>query len=42
MLVSSTLKVEATCSLETSADLHQTAQHYIPEDRTLYIRIGQK
>jgi hypothetical protein len=28
--------------LETSADLHQTAQHYIPEDRTLYIRIGQK
>jgi hypothetical protein len=30
-----TLKMEALCSSEMSLDFQQTAQHYIPEDRTL-------
>jgi hypothetical protein len=32
---SSTLKMEATCSSETSTDFHRTTLRYIPEDRTL-------
>jgi hypothetical protein len=31
----STLKTEATCSSETSVDFKQTAQRYIPEDRSI-------
>jgi hypothetical protein len=31
----STLKVEATCSSETSFDFQRTTWHYIPEDTTL-------
>jgi hypothetical protein len=30
-----TLKMEATCSSETSVDFQLTTQLYIPEDRTL-------
>jgi hypothetical protein len=30
---SSTLKMEAVCSPETSVDFQQTTQHYIPEDK---------
>jgi hypothetical protein len=33
---SSTLKMEATCSCETSVDFQRTTLRYIPEDRTLY------
>jgi hypothetical protein len=29
---SSTLKMEATCSSETSVDFQRTTHHYIPED----------
>jgi hypothetical protein len=32
---SSTLKVEATCSYETSVDFQRTIWRYIPDDRTL-------
>jgi hypothetical protein len=32
---SSTLKIEATCSSETSVDFQLTTRCYIPEDRTL-------
>jgi hypothetical protein len=31
---SSALKMEPTCSSETSIDFQRTTQHYIPEDRT--------
>jgi hypothetical protein len=31
---SSTLKMKATCSSETSVDFQQSKRHYIPEDRT--------
>jgi hypothetical protein len=31
---SSTLKIEATCSSETSVDFQQTTRRYIPEDTT--------
>jgi hypothetical protein len=34
---SSTLKMEAKCSSETSVDFQRTTRHYIPEDRTLQI-----
>jgi hypothetical protein len=30
----SVLKMEATCSSETSIELQRTARHYIPEDGT--------
>jgi hypothetical protein len=33
---SSTLKMEAMCSSETSADFQRTTRRYIPEDSTLY------
>jgi hypothetical protein len=33
---SSTLKMEATCSFETSVDIHRTTQHYISEDRIVH------
>jgi hypothetical protein len=33
---SSSLKMEATCSSETSVDYQRTIQSYIPEDRTLF------
>jgi hypothetical protein len=32
---SSNLKMEATCSSETSVDFQRTARRYIPEDKTL-------
>jgi hypothetical protein len=32
---SSTLKMEATCSFETSLDIQQSTLHYILENRTL-------
>jgi hypothetical protein len=32
----STLKMEATCPPETSADFKRTTRPYIPEDRTLH------
>jgi hypothetical protein len=32
---SSTLKMEPTCSSETSIDFQRSIRHYIPEDRTL-------
>jgi hypothetical protein len=33
---SSTLKMEAVCSSETSVDLHWTTRRYIPKDTTLH------
>jgi hypothetical protein len=36
---SSTLKMEATCSSETSVDFQQATLHYIPEDRTLHTHL---
>jgi hypothetical protein len=33
---SSTLKMEAICSSETSVDVHRNARRYIPEDRALH------
>jgi hypothetical protein len=33
---SSTLKMEATCSSETSVDFQRTTRRYIPEDKTLH------
>jgi hypothetical protein len=33
---SSTLKLDMTCSFETSDSLQRTTRRYIPEDRTLY------
>jgi hypothetical protein len=36
---SSTLKMVVTCSSETSADFQQTAQLYIPEDRTIHFKV---
>jgi hypothetical protein len=33
---SSTLKMAATCSTKMSVDFHQTAQHYIPEEKTFH------
>jgi hypothetical protein len=33
---SSNLKLEATCSSESSVDFQRTARHYIPEDRPLH------
>jgi hypothetical protein len=38
---SSTLKMEATCSSETSVDFQRTTRRYIPEDRTLYCVINK-
>jgi hypothetical protein len=35
-LDASTLKMEVTCSSETSTDFHWTTQCYIPEDTTLH------
>jgi hypothetical protein len=35
---SSTLKMEATCSFETSVDFQATTWRYIPEDRNLSIK----
>jgi hypothetical protein len=35
---SSTLKMEAICSFETSVGFQRTTRRYIPEDRTLYNR----
>jgi hypothetical protein len=35
-----TLKMEATCSSETLVDFQRTSQHYIPEDRTLFLQAG--
>jgi hypothetical protein len=32
----STLRMEATCSSETSVDFQRTTRRYIPEDRTLH------
>jgi hypothetical protein len=37
--ISSTLKIEALCSSETSVDTQRTTRYYIPEDGTLYIFI---
>jgi hypothetical protein len=34
---SSDLKMEVTCSIETSVDFQQATHHNIPEDRTLQI-----
>jgi hypothetical protein len=34
--ISSTLKMEAICSSETSADTQRTTRHHIPEDNTLH------
>jgi hypothetical protein len=36
---SSTLKMDATCSFETSVDFQRTTWRYIPEYRTLYRRV---
>jgi hypothetical protein len=38
-LIVSAVKIDATCSSETSIDFEQTTCHYIPEDRILYIMI---
>jgi hypothetical protein len=35
-LISSTLKMKAICSSETSVDTQQTTRRHIPEDDTLY------
>jgi hypothetical protein len=35
LVYSSTVKVEAICSFETSINFQRTAQRYIPEDRTI-------
>jgi hypothetical protein len=35
------MKMEATCSSETSVDFQRTTRRYIPEERTfLYLRIS--
>jgi hypothetical protein len=34
-ILSSTLKMEAISSSETSVDFHRTARRYIPEDRDI-------
>jgi hypothetical protein len=34
---SSAIKIEVTCSSETSADFQRTTWRYIPEDRTLQV-----
>jgi hypothetical protein len=36
LVYSSTLKMEETCSSETSVDFQQTTQRYILEDKTLH------
>jgi hypothetical protein len=36
VLVSFTLKLEATCSHETAVDFQQTTRRYIPEDKTVH------
>jgi hypothetical protein len=36
LVYSKTLKLEATCSSETSVDLHRIARTYIAEDRILH------
>jgi hypothetical protein len=38
-LISSTLKMEAICSSETSVDTQRTTLRYIPEDGTLYLDV---
>jgi hypothetical protein len=37
----STLKTEVVCSSEMSVDFHQTAWHYITEDRILHPRYNR-
>jgi hypothetical protein len=39
---SSTLKMKATRSFETSADFQQTTRRYIPEDSTLHEDLQSK
>jgi hypothetical protein len=39
LVYSSTLKMEATCSIETSVDFQRTARRYIPEDRISVLEI---
>jgi hypothetical protein len=36
-LIASALKMESTCSSETSVDFQQTTRRYIPEDINLHI-----
>jgi hypothetical protein len=38
-LIFSTLKIEATCSSETSVDFQRSTRRYIPEDRSHLIRL---
>jgi hypothetical protein len=38
---SSTVKMEAICSSETSVDFQRTTRRYIPEDRTLHVTYSQ-
>jgi hypothetical protein len=38
---SSTLKMEAICSSETSVYFHRTTRRYMPEDRTLPLKSSQ-
>jgi hypothetical protein len=39
---SSPLEMEATCSSKISVDFQQTTQCYIPEDRTLHMKLQLK
>jgi hypothetical protein len=40
-IISSTLKMEAICSSETSVVTQQITRHHIPEDDTLYIYVSR-
>jgi hypothetical protein len=39
LVYSSTLKMDVTCSSETTADIQQTTWHYIPEKRNLQTKV---
>jgi hypothetical protein len=36
-IISSTMKMEAKCSSETSVETRETTRRHIPEDDTLYV-----
>jgi hypothetical protein len=40
LVYASTLKMEMTCSSETSVELQLTTWRYVPEDRNLQVKSG--